>query len=339
MKLVRQFYFIITILLFIECSTSNPPDEHYIYTTRYKQVKDWPKLPKGFKLGNPTGVGVNSQGNLIVFHRADRTWPLLGSMSNDLIQSETILKLDTKSGSLLDAWGANLFIMPHGLAVDDKDNIWVTDVGLHQVFKFDSKGKLLLKLGEAGIAGNDTNHFNQPTDVAIAKDGSFYVSDGYGNSRITQFSAKGTFILQWGAKGNQDGEFNIPHAITLDQKGYIYVADRENSRIQVFNQDGKFIEKRTQQNFGKITSVYFDSKYNRLVATDDHNSWFGLKHNGSDLIVFDTLGKVVNKFAKEELSKHKQKAWYHDLVVDDEGSIYVGDILGNTIQKFKKVSN
>src|SRR5215203_5456730 len=104
--------------------------------TTYELVKNWPQLPMGFKLGNPTGIGIDTNQNIIVFHRAERKWRLLGSMPDKPIQNKTILIFDKDKGKLMDSWGDNLFIMPHGLTVDKDNNIWVTDVGLHQVFKF-----------------------------------------------------------------------------------------------------------------------------------------------------------------------------------------------------------
>jgi peptidylamidoglycolate lyase len=145
-----------------------------------------------------------------------------------------------KAGRIINSWGENLFIMPHGLKVDKQNNVWVTDVGLHQVFKFTHEGKLLLKIGEAKVPGKDATHFDMPTDIAIEDDGSFYVSDGYGNSRVVKFSATGQYLFEWGTKGDKESEFDIPHGITLDKNGNVYVADRENSRIQVFDSSGKF---------------------------------------------------------------------------------------------------
>jgi peptidylamidoglycolate lyase len=157
-------------------------------SSTYELVKDWPQLPPGISLGNPTGMSLDTNQNLVVFHRADRTWPLLTSMPDKPIACKTVLIINKDNGTLINSWGADEFIMPHGLTVDRENNIWVTDVGLHQVFKFSHEGKLLFKLGEAGIAGHDSAHFNKPTAVAIAKDGSFYVSDGYGNSRVIKNS-------------------------------------------------------------------------------------------------------------------------------------------------------
>ncbi len=304
-------------------------------TVKYELVPDWPDLPKDMKTGNPTGIGLDRNQQIVVFHRAGRKWPLFGAMPESPIQEKTILIINKNNGKLLKSWGENLFIMPHGLTVDDRNNIWVTDVGLHQVFKFSNDGKLLLKLGEAKIAGNDSLHFNKPTDIEGANDGSFYVSDGYGNSRVVKFSASGKYLFEWGNAGDKEGEFNIPHGITLDGNGNVYVADRENNRIQIFDSTGKFIKQFRDDSYGAICSVFFDRKNSELFAVDDF-TYLNLKHRGSDLFVFDTSGYVQTRFGRSGFYQGSD-TWYHDLTIDTEGNIYVGDILGNRIQKFRKV--
>jgi peptidylamidoglycolate lyase len=306
-------------------------------TSKYELVKDWLKLPDNLTLGNPTGIGIDNNQNIFIFHRANREWSLLSSMPDTYIQEKTILLVDKESGKILNSWGANLFIMPHGLTVDKDNNIWVTDVGLHQVFKFNHDGNLLLKLGEAKIAGKDKTHFNRPTDIAIANDGSFYVSDGYGNSRIIKFSSDGEYLFEWGKKGDKAGEFNIPHSIDLDLYGNVYVADRENNRIQIFDSTGKFLKEFSSDNFGNICAVTFDKTDKKIFATDDL-TFLKIKHRGSDVFTFDTTGNIQTRFGRSG-SYDGEIYWYHDIAVDKEQNIYVGDILGNKIQKFKKVTS
>jgi peptidylamidoglycolate lyase len=303
--------------------------------TRYEWVKDWPNLPAGFKPGNPTGIGIDTSGNIVIFHRAGREWPLTGSMPENTIQQKTILILDKETGSMIDSWGSDVFIMPHGLTVDRENNIWVTDVGLHQVFKFSHHGQLLMTLGEAKVAGNDSTHFNKPTDIVVAADGSFYVSDGYGNSRIIKFSPAGKYLFEWGKKGSGAGEFDIPHGIALDEKGHIYVADRENSRIQIFDGEGRFLQQWGDKSFGNICSVAFGKSGSTLFAIDDL-TFLKVKHRGSDVFIFDTAGTVRTRFGRSG-SYDGSVCWYHDMAVDKDDNMYVGDILGNNIQKFKRI--
>lgn len=302
---------------------------------RYELVAKWPALPDSITLGNPTGMGIDSNQHIFVFHRAARKWPLLGAMPTSLIQEKTILEIDKETGKLINSWGSNLFIMPHGLTVDKENNIWVTDVGLHQVFKFSHEGRLLMKSGVANVAANDSAHFNKPTDVAVAEDGSFYVADGYGNSRIIKFSATGQYLFEWGSKGSKQGEFDIPHSIAISNTGNVFVADRENKRVQVFTEKGVFIKEYADNNFANITSVTFNKNKTTLFAADDL-SFLQIKHRGSDIFLIDSNGIVQTRFGRSGVYSGPV-CWYHDIITDDEDNIYVGDIKGNTMQKFKKV--
>lgn len=304
--------------------------------TRYELVKGWPQLADSFTLGNPTGIGIDTNQNIFIIHRANREWPLFGSMPQSKINSRTIVLFDGHSGKILNSWGDNIFIMPHGLTVDKNNNVWVTDVGLHQIFKFSHSGNLLMTLGTPKIAGNDATHFNRPTDVAVASDGSFYVSDGYGNSRIIKFSPEGKYLFEWGKKGDAEGEFNIPHGLDLDDKGNVYVTDRENSRIQVFDSSGRFLKTFSNKNFGNICSITFDKTNKKLVAIDDV-TFLKLKHRGSDILILDSAGNTQTRFGRSGFYDGPL-CWYHDVAIDNNENIYTGDIHGNRIQKFKKIS-
>jgi peptidylamidoglycolate lyase len=301
---------------------------------RYELVQGWPHLQKGYVLSQVTGVGVDSNQNIFLFHRAGRAWR--EPFPDSVISSNTVLMLDRHTGEVLNSWGAGYFIMPHGLTVDKDNNIWVTDVALQQVFKFTHNGKLLMKLGEEKVADNDASHFNRPTDVAVAADGSFYVSDGYRNSRVVKFSAAGQYLSEWGKKGSKPGEFNIPHAIDLDDKGNVYVADRENNRVQEFDATGKFLMQWRDASVDKLYSVTIDKTKQQLFAVDYQVALF-LFVKGSNIIQFDGSGHVLHQFGRAGFYDGP-KCRYHDIAMDNEGSIYVGDILNNRIQKFKLIS-
>jgi peptidylamidoglycolate lyase len=300
-------------------------------TQGYQLVADWPRLPQGFLLGNPTGMDMDSSGNLVVFHRAGRRWPASGIMPKEKIEDPTILVLYPDNGALVRSWGGGMFIMPHGLKIDQQSNIWVTDVGLHQVMKFNADGTLLMTLGEAGVPGKDDVHFDKPTDVAFGKDGSFFVSDGYGNSRVMHFTADGRLIRAWGTKGSGSGEFNIPHGMSTDSEGHLLVADRENNRIQVFDTSGKLLEMITDHSYGAVTCVR--STGSGIFFADDVSFW-GLGHQGSDLIFLNSQKKPEFRFGRSG-AYAGAKTWYHAMTIDKQGNIYVGDILGNTLQKFQ----
>jgi DNA-binding beta-propeller fold protein YncE len=325
----------VTAILLMGCGNSEKTDVKKIasISDSYVLVEDWPKISEDIVLGNPTGLGIDSENNILVFHRASREWQ--DPMPEDKISENTILTLHPQTGEILKNWGADLFIMPHGLEVDHEDNIWVTDVALHQVFKFNSDGDLLFALGESTVAGSDSNHFNLPTDVAVANDGSFYVSDGYGNSRVIKFSNDGTYLFEWGKFGNEKGEFNIPHGIDLDKSGNVYVADRENNRIQKFDSNGNFIGLWQNKVSEQLYSVTIDKKNNHLFGID-YMTVHDTIVKGSDIFRFDLNMELKTKFGRTGFYDGPISR-YHDILVDDQGSIYVGDILGNKVQKFRLI--
>jgi len=334
----KLFYFIAIFIVALFCSyifQQRKIGKGYSTSVKYELVKDWLKLTDSMLLGNPTGIGIDTSQNIFIFHRGRREWNFITPLPGSLIEEKTILMVDKESGKIINSWGANLFIMPHGLTVDNDNNVWVTDVGLHQVFKFNHDGQLLMKIGEAKVPGNDSKHFNKPTDVAIAKNGSFYVSDGYGNSRIIKFSANGKYLFEWGKKGNKQGEFNIPHGIDIDNDGNIFVADRENYRMQVFDSSGKFIKQLVDENYGNICAITIDKK-SRQVFTVDDLSFLKMKHRGSDFIIIDSADKIQTRQGRSG-SYNGTTCWYHDIAIDKEQNVYVCDILGNRVQKFRKI--
>jgi peptidylamidoglycolate lyase len=323
-------------IFFIACNDVENTNRKFVgkQLPNYQLVKDWPQLPKEYTLSQVTGVGIDTDGNIFLFHRNGRQWT--EPFPDSLISSTTILMLDRQTGKLLSSWGANLFIMPHGLTVDKDNNVWVTDVALQQVFKFSHDGKLLMKLGIAKVAGDDAAHFNLPTDVAVANDGSFYVSDGYGNSRVVKFSAEGKYLFEWGKRSDNQGEFNTPHGIDVDRDGNVYVADRDNNRIQKFDAKGKSLITWKNDMAVQLYSLSIDKQNNELFAID-YLTIGDVLIKGSDIIQFDSTMKLLTRFGRSGFYDGK-KCRYHDIAVDRDGSIYVGDILGNRIQKFKKVA-
>lgn len=327
-------YFLLALLV-LGCKSpeKKEAEKEFENSDSYDLVNDWPKLPDNFTLGSPTGLGLDTDGNIIAFHRSGRIWETMPISHNSFIKENTISKIDSKTGEILKSWGNNLFIMPHGLEVDNQNNIWVTDCGLHQVFKFDSNGNLLMTLGEAKVSGNDSEHFNLPTDVAVSADGSFYVSDGYGNSRVIKFSKDGMYLFEWGKFGDKQGEFNIPHGIDLDNEGNVYVADRENNRIQKFDAKGNFIALWQNKITEQLYSVTIDNKNQRLFGID-YMTVNDTIVKGSDIFRFDLNTNLQMQFGRTGFYDGPISR-YHDIQIDNEGNIYVGDILGNRIQKFR----
>ncbi len=237
---------------------------------------------------------------------------------------------DGASGRLVRSWGANRFLMPHGLTVDHQDNVWVTDVLLQQVMKFSPTGELLLTLGEARVPGNDQRHFNFPTDVAVLPDGSFYVSDGYQNTRVMKFTAGGRFDFQWGRPGKGPGEFDLPHAVDVDHGGRVYVADRSNARVQVFDPQGRFLAEWKSEHLGRPYSVAV-SGGRALVVDGGDQPQTGPDRSGAAVLALD--GSIINRFGRFG-NYDGQFRLAHDVAVAPDGAVYVVDAWGQRVQKF-----
>ncbi|GAB6032429.1 hypothetical protein CHUAL_011067 [Chamberlinius hualienensis] len=245
----------------------------------YTEINDWPNI--NLDLGQVTSVALDSEGNVVIFHRGRAVWGF-GTFTlknvytgdrNYPIQTDTIITINRTTGRIIKSWGRNLFFMPHGLFVDKDDNVWVTDVALHQVFKFPPGGGTpVMTLGERFYPGDDNEHFCKPSSVVVTKSGEFFVADGYCNTRILKYSSKGVLLLQWGQAtsailGIKFGPlppyaFDVPHDLALaEDKGLIFVADRENGRIQAFHlQNGTFHSQILDSEFGgRIFAVAYSS--------------------------------------------------------------------------------
>ncbi len=295
----------------------------------YQVVHGWPVLPAGQILGQATGVGVDSNDDVFVFHRAGRIWS--DPAPTDPIPGATVMLFHGRTGQLLASWGENLFIMPHGLTVDHQDNVWLTDVGAHQVFKFSHDGRLLLTLGQRGVAGADSAHFALPTAVAVLPDGSFYVSDGYANTRVIKFSPEGRYLFEWGRPGSGPGQFDLPHGIALDAAGRVYVADRSNARVQIFEGDGRFITEWKGDEIGRPYEVAVGR--NGYVYIIDGGDQPQSPPDRSRVVKLDSAGNLVATFGRYG-NYDGQFLLGHDIAVDSRGAVYVVDAWGQRVQKF-----
>ncbi|XP_068944199.1 peptidyl-glycine alpha-amidating monooxygenase isoform X6 [Petaurus breviceps papuanus] len=308
-----------------------------------EEALDWPGvylLP-----GQVSGVALDSNNNLVIFHRGDHVWDGNSFDSKFVyqqrglgpIEEDTILVIDPNNAAVLQSTGKNLFYLPHGLSIDKDGNYWVTDVALHQVFKLDphSKGSPLLILGRSMQPGSDKNHFCQPTDVAVDPvTGTIYVSDGYCNSRIVQFSKNGVFISQWGeeSSGNnpKPGQFQVPHSLTLvPHFGQLCVADRENGRIQCFKMETKeFVREIKHPAFGR--NVFAISYTPGLLFAVNGKPHLGDKQSLQGFVMNFSSGEIIDTFTP--VRKHFDMP--HDLVASEDGTVYVGDAHANTVWKF-----
>jgi peptidylamidoglycolate lyase len=297
----------------------------------YEVVHGWPELPDGIMLGGVAGVGVDSEETVWIFQRGGRQWS--EPMPADPIAAPTVVAFNGITGKVEAAWGARRFVMPHGLTIDGQDNIWLTDVGLHQVFKFSRRGELLLTLGQAGVAGADSKHFNQPTDVAVLPDGSFYVSDGYRNTRIAKFAPDGRFLFEWGKPGKGMGQLNLPHGLAVDRDGLVYVADRENDRIQIFNPQGHYLRQWKSPAMGRPYALTLLSGGQAAVVDGGEQPRKGADRSG--IAIVDRDGAVAERFSRFG-NYDGQLQQGHDIASDTRGNIYAVDIGGERVQKFAR---
>ncbi|KAM5298940.1 peptidyl-glycine alpha-amidating monooxygenase isoform 10-T10 [Ctenodactylus gundi] len=308
-----------------------------------EEALDWPGvylLP-----GQVSGVALDPHNNLVIFHRGDHVWDGNSFDSEFVyqqrglgpIEEDTILVVDPNNAAVLQSSGKNLFYLPHGLSVDKDGNYWVTDVALHQVFKLDpnSKEGPLLILGRSMQPGSDQNHFCQPTDVAVdPATGAVYVSDGYCNSRIVQFSPSGKFITQWGEESSgrnpQPGQFSVPHSLALvPHVGQLCVADRENGRIQCFKTDTKeFVREIKHASFGR--NVFAISYVPGLLFAVNGKPYFGDQQPLQGFVMNFSSGEIMDVF--KPVRKHFDMP--HDIVASEDGTVYIGDAHSNTVWKF-----
>jgi hypothetical protein len=247
----------------------------------YRPGVSWGQLPEGRRWGSTASVTAAPDGTIWVVDRCGNSGAG-GATCGGASAINPIFQFDT-SGRLLRAFGAGTFVSPHKLAVDRDGFLWLADNGGHQVFKLSQEGKVLLTLGKKGVAGAGLDEFDQPTDVAIAPNGDIFVGDGHsgggtatGNARIMKFGKDGKFLQTWGKKGMGPGEFDVIHTLAFDSRGRLFVGDRNNNRIQIFDQDGNFIAQWFQ--FGRPSGIYIDK--NDVIYVADSESRDGRTNTG-----------------------------------------------------------
>ncbi|HKY19711.1 MAG TPA: peptidyl-alpha-hydroxyglycine alpha-amidating lyase family protein [Vicinamibacterales bacterium] len=244
----------------------------------YKLVPSPFTLPDGRRLGSISSVEPDIDGRSIWI--ADRCG------ANTCVGSKlpVVLKFDV-SGELVRSFGTGMFAFPHGIHVDAQGNVWVVDgvppaapgaavpaVGGHHIVKFSPEGKVLLTLGMAGMPGADEVHFNQPSDVITAPNGDIFVADGHGgksNARIVKYNRDGRFVKQWGTLGSGPGQLDTPHSLAMDSRGRLFVADRANNRIQIFDQEGTVLDEWRQ--FSRPSGIFIDKNDVIYVADSESN--------------------------------------------------------------------
>jgi len=281
----------------------------------YVAVADPLPVPANVMMGASSSVAFDSKGHLFVLSRG----------------AQPLTEFD-ENGKFIRAFGEGLFMRSHGLRIDKDGNIWTTDVGAHTVMKLSPEGKVLLTLGTKGQAGewNETTHlFNQPNDIAIAANGDLFITQGHtpgpkGDPRVLKFDKNGNFIKSWGGKGTEPGKFDVAHGIAIDAKGLLWVTDRENQRIQIFDQDGKYIR---------------EIKYAGLPCALDIGKEYIYMVNGfaGQVLKLDLDGKVLAAMGKPgPAGTWGEFGEAHFIAVSPKGEIYVADSVNRAVQKFVK---
>jgi len=267
-------------------------------------------LPAGIELDQVASVDIDARGHLYVLHRG----------------ADAFLEFDP-DGRFLRTFGAGLFTRAHGLHIDTDGNFWVTDVAAHTVMKLDARGEVLLTLGTSGEAGewNETagsRLFEQPTDVAIGPGGNIFVTQGHnrGDPGVLKFNEAGQFIKSWGGRGTEPWQFAVAHSIVIDADGLVYVADRENRRIQVFDLEGEFVKGWLYR--GMACSIVLSADQHIYMATGFDGQIVKLDLNGVVLGVTGRPGEGLGEYGEA-----------HDLAVSASGEIFVADVVNRRLQK------
>jgi hypothetical protein len=311
---------------------------------------NWGQIPAGRTMGTTAGADIDPiDGNVWTYERCGS-----GSAGGPGVNCESnpvppIFKLDRNTGAVLANFGENVMITPHGIGVDAEGNVWVTDFNVneagtkgYQVHKFSQDGELLMSLGTPGQGGTDGAHFNQPNDVIVAPDGSIFVSDGHSGQgmtsnqameegrangqtgRVMKFTPEGEFVMQWGQIGTLHGEFRTPHALAFDSQGRLWVADRGNHRIEIFDQNGNYLDSRYQ--FGRISGIFITDE--DMVYTIDsessatsHPNWV----NGVRIAPVDQDWIVGFIPAFPADTRPYQGAAGEGIAVDEDGNVYAAE--------------
>jgi len=282
---------------------------------------NWPEKPAEFTWGNMPGVTVDAQDRIYIFTRNHPPVQVYGS-----------------DGKLVRTFDSETIKSAHFIRIDHQGHVWIADIGTHTVQKYTPEGKLLLTLGTVGESGCDETHLAGPTDMAVLPSGDVFVSDGYGNRRVVHFDREGKFVKQWGEEGTEPGRFALVHAIAADSKGRLYVADRENSRVQVFAQDGKLLGvwKDTITPWG----IFVTPKDAIWICGSSPAKPGEKVVPPPDEIVMklSPAGKILERHVMPQTEQPPGKPgevnWVHGIAVDSKGNLYLGDIKGNRAQKF-----
>lgn len=340
-RLTVQWLVAVVLLTGLAVATSAQDKGGGDETGPYEVVPNWPQPlhNDGWKWGVTEGIWAESPDHIWVLQRgeiyvpkppAGPTEPRIPALNLEPRREHMILLFD-RNGKLVQSWEQHndKFLAPHRIRFNPHDpdrHIWFTDEESHQVLKFTYDGKLVMTLGEKGVAGTDQTHFNMPTDIAFSPNGDFYVADGRGNGRVVKFSKDGKYLMEWGKRGKGPGEFNALHSIAIDSNRRIYVADRSNSRIQIFDENGKFLDQ--WPNIRSPNFMHISKDQSVWVCDGVTNKFLKYDTNGKLLYSWGTYGDFPGAFWSP-----------HQFSVDSEGNLYVAEAYNGRSQKFRPKPN
>ena len=292
------------IVLVFACGSALSQSQPTPPTLPYRVEAEWPKLPAGWTFQETPGVAVDAREHVFVFHRGEHP----------------LIEFD-RAGNLVRSWGDGVYLRPHAVRIDPEGSLWAVDDLGHIVVKMDAMGRVRMVLGRKGNKGETKDLFDRPTDIAFARNGDFYVSDGYGNSRVVKFSKDGRYLTAWGKKGTAPGEFNLPHSVAVDKQGRVYVGDRENYRMQIFDENGKFLKE--WKHVGSPWGVFITDDQSLYMCDGHNNRILKLNLEGNILGSLGSAGRLPG-----------QLDYAHHLSVGRSGAIYVAEIKNWRVQKF-----
>jgi len=256
---------------------------------------------------------------------------------------DPVIKFDPE-GDIAMAFGRGIIVWPHGIHVDQQGNVWVADargdearMKGHQVYKFSPQGELLMSLGTAGVPGKGRNVFDQPNDVYVAPNGDIFVADGHpanGNNRIVKYDSDGEYILEWGETGSNPGQFRTPHTLAMDSQGLLYVGDRSNRRVQVFDQDGTFV--RDYYQFGRPSGIYIDDNDHLYVADSESREQSNPGYRRGIRVADLEGGAFIYGFINDPLEVPAGTSAAEGVAVDAAGNIYGAEVGPRQLVKYTR---